>query len=47
MKRSMLERKDKLKRLKSNTKLYPVVENQHPLHLKQVGKVMKLISQFE
>ena len=47
MKRSMLERRDKLSKLKSITKLYPVVENQHPLHLKQVGKVTKLISQFE
>ena len=44
IKRSMLERRDKLK---SNMKLHPVVESQHPLHLKQVGKVMKLISQFE
>ena len=47
MKRSMLERRDKLKELKNKTKLYPVVESQHPLHLKQVGKVMKLISQFQ
>ena len=47
MKRSMLERRDKLKELKKETKLYPVVENQHPLHLKQVGKVTKLISQLQ
>ena len=47
MKRSMLERRDKLKGLKRNTKLHPVVENQHPLHLKQLGKVKKLISQLE
>ena len=47
MKRSMLERRDKLKRLKSNMKLYPVIENQHPLHRNQVDKLMKLISQFE
>ena len=48
MKRSMLERRDKLKELKNKTKLYPVVENQNPLHLnKQAGKVMKLICQFE
>ena len=44
MKRSMLERRDKLK---SNMKLHPVVESQHPLHLKLVVKVIKLISQFE
>ena len=48
MKRSMLERRDKLKELKNKTKLYPVVKNQCPLHLNiQAGKVMKLISQFE
>ena len=47
MKRSMLERRDKLKELKNKTKLYPVVENQYLLHLKQEGKVTKLISQFE
>ena len=47
MKRSMLERSDKLKELKNKTKLCPVVESQHPLHLKQVGKVMKLVSQLE
>ena len=47
MKRSMLERRNKLTELKSNMKLYPVVKNQYPLHLKQVGEVMKLISQFE
>ena len=47
MKRSILERRDKLTELKSKMKLYPVVENQHPLHLKRVDKVMKLISQFE
>ena len=47
MKRSMLERRDKLKELKNKTKLYPVVESQHPVHLKQVGKVTKLISQLE
>ena len=47
MKRSMLERRAKLTELKSSTKLYPVVKNQHPLHLKEVDKVMKLISQLE
>ena len=47
MKRSMLERRDKLKELKNKTKSCPVVKSQHPLHLKQVGKVMKLISQLE
>ena len=48
MKRSMLERRDKLKELKNKTKLYPVVKNQCPLHLnKQAGKVIELISQFE
>ena len=47
MKRSMLERMDKLLEVKSNAKLYPVVEKQHPLHLKLVDKVKKLISQFE
>ena len=47
MKRSMLERRDKLKELKNETKLYPVIKSQHPLHLKQVGKVIELISQLE
>ena len=48
MKRSMLERRDKLKELKNKTKLYPVVKNQCPLHLnKPAGKVIELISQFE
>ena len=47
MKRPMLERRDKLKELKNKAKLCPVVENELPLDLKQVGKVMKLISQFK
>ena len=47
IKRSMLERRDKLTELKSNMKLHPVVENQRHAATSQVGKMMKLISQFE
>ena len=47
MKRSMLERRDKLKELKNKTKLYPVV-NPCSIDLnKQPDKVIELISQFE
>ena len=48
MKRSMLERRDKLIELKNKTKLYPVVENPCSVHLNiQPDKLIELISQFK
>ena len=47
MKRSMLERRDKLRILKDSTKMYPVIENQLPVNLKQMHDMVKLIPQLE
>ena len=47
MKRSMLERRDKLRALKDSTKMYPIVRNQLPVNHKQMHEMVKLISQLE
>ena len=47
MKRSMLERRDKLTKLKDKTKMYPVILKQLPGNLKQMDKMIGLISQLE
>ena len=46
MKRSMLERRDRLKEMKTHTKLRPVVEEQAPINLKGVDKAMRLVSKL-
>ena len=47
IKRSMLERRDKLTKLKDKTKMYPVILNQLPVNLKQMDKMIRLIAQLE
>ena len=47
MKRSMLERKDKLKKMKDDTKMYPVMRNQLPVNLKQLDEMIRLIAELE
>ena len=47
MKRSMLERRDKLTKLKDKTKMYPVILNQLPVNLKQMDEMIRLIAQLE
>ena len=47
MKRSMLERRDKLTKLKDEAKLYPLIRNQLPVNLKPMDKIMRLIAQLE
>ena len=47
MKRSMLERRDKLTKLKDKTKMNPVILNQLPVNLKQMDKMIRLIAQLE
>ena len=44
MKRSMLERLDKLKELKNQTKLHPVVKSPMAVHLKDQDEIIKSIS---
>ena len=44
MKRSMLERRDTLKEMESNTNLSPILKEQVPINLKGVDKVAHLIS---
>ena len=44
MKRSMLERMDKLKELKNQTKLHPVVKSPMAVHLKDQDEIIKSIS---
>ena len=46
MKRSMLERRDKLRELKSKTKLCPVVKFPVALNLKDMDETVKLISKL-
>ena len=46
MKRSMLERRDKLRELKSNTKLSPVVKFPLAVSLKDQDGMIKLISKL-
>ena len=46
MKRSMLERRDKLRELKSNTKLSPVVKFPFSVTLKDLDKMVELISKL-
>ena len=47
MKRSMLERRDKLTKLKDKTKMYPVILKQLPVNLKQMDEMIRLITQLE
>ena len=47
MKRSMLERRDKLTKLKEEAKLYPLIRNQLPVNLKPMNEMMRLIAQLE
>ena len=47
MKRSMLERSDKLTKLKEEAKLYPVIQNQLPVNLKPMNEMIRLIAQLE
>ena len=46
MKRSMLERRDKLRELKSKSKLYPVVKFPLAMSLKDLDETVKLISKL-
>ena len=46
MKRSMLERSDKLKEVKSKTKLSPIVKEQVPINLKCMDKIANQISKL-
>ena len=46
MKRSMLERRDKLKEVKNKTKLCPVVQYTLPIKVKDMDKVVNSISQL-
>ena len=46
MKRSMLERRDKLRELKSETKLCPVVKFPLAVTLKGLGEMVELISKL-
>ena len=47
MKRSMLERRDKLTQLKVKAKMYPVIRNQLPVNLKPTDEMIRLIAQLE
>ena len=47
MKRSMLERRDKLTQLKDKTKMYPVIRNQLPVNLKEMDEMKKTIPQLK
>ena len=47
MKRSMLERRDKLTKLKEKAKMYPVIVNQLPVNLKPMDEMIRLIAQLE
>ncbi len=46
MNKAMLERRDKLKEIKNNTKLYPVEQYPLPIKLKDMDEVVNLISQL-
>ena len=47
MKRSMLERSDKLTKLKKEAKLYSLIQNQLPVNFKPMNEMMRLIAQLE
>ena len=47
MKRSMLERRDKLTNLKEQTKMYPVVRKPIPVNFKQMDELMEMIPELE
>ena len=47
MKRSMLERRDKLREVKKKTELDPVVKHPLAVSLKHLDEMVRLISQFE
>ena len=47
MKRSMLERRDKLTELKGRTKIYPIIRNQVPVNLNEMNEMKKLIPQLK
>ena len=46
MKRSMLERRNKLKETKSKTKLNPIMKEQVPINLKGIDNVVHIISKL-
>ena len=47
MKRSMLERRDKLAELKRKTKMYAKIRNHPPVNLNKMGEAIKLILQLK
>ena len=47
MKRSMLERRDKLMQLKDKTKMYPVIRKQLPVNLKEMDEMKKMVPQLK
>ena len=47
MKRSMLERRDKLTELKGRKKMYPIIRNQLPVNLNEMDEIKRLILQLE
>ena len=47
LKRSMLERRDKLTELKGRKKMYPIIRNQLPVNLNKMDEMKKLILQLE
>ena len=47
MKRSMLERRDKLGVLKDKAKMHPVIRNQLPVNLKEMDDMKKMIPQLK
>ena len=47
MKKSMLERRDELTKLKEQAKMYPVIQKQFPVNLKQMNKFMNMIPELE
>ena len=47
MKRSMLQRRDKLTKLKDKTKMYPAIRNQLPVNLKKMDEMIRLIPRLE
>ena len=47
MKKLMLERRDELTKLKDESKMYPVIQNQLPVNLKQLDEMIGLIAQLE
>ena len=47
MKRSMLQRRDKLTELKGRKKMYPIIRNQLPVNLNKMDEIKRLILQLE